>query len=153
LTGGLSDQKSVFAIHCSPSIEFTAKALLKTLSLWQSYFENALSSDERALALESLVNSYPFEFDSAHKRLGGRVEEYLYGVPVLSPEQYAKTLASYGEKEIRKAIQDRHTRNGWLVTVVGDASIIKNQLESEQKNLPEEQRLVISKTIQPDDLL
>jgi predicted Zn-dependent peptidase len=151
--GSLSYQPGIYSIVSTPSVEFTTKTLFKTLSSWQDYMRNGLRKDELSLAQESSVNSYPFEFESAQKRLGQRVYSELYGVPVLTQEEYEKTLDKVGNRELKKALKDRHTEKGWIITLVADKDVIAAQLAEEQKGIPYESQLKISKVITPAELI
>lgn len=151
--GNLSYQPGIYTIVSTPSVEFTTKTLFKTLSSWQDYVRNGLRKDELVLAQESLVNSYPFEFESAEKRLGQRVYSELYGVPVLSQEEYQKTIDKIGNRDVKKALKDRHTERGWLIVLVADKDVIAAQLAEEQKGIPYESQLKISKVVMPAELI
>jgi len=152
-TGGLSNQKGIYAIGATPSMEFTAKTLFKTLELWNHYEASGLETDELRLARESLVNSYPFEFDAAEKRLGLRLSSLVYDVPILTPIQYEKTINEVGRKEIKKAVLSHHGSKPWVIAVVADKDQFAKLLDEEQKNIPEAKRLKISKVISPDDVI
>ena len=121
--------------------------------MWQEYLSGALSSDELKLSQDSLVNSYPFEADSAAKRLGRRLHSYLYGVPLLSPEEYEKTIRGVSNKTIKEALKGKQTGEGWLIALVADKDVIRKQLEEEQKGLAPEKRLTITKVVTPDELV
>ncbi|NBT57648.1 insulinase family protein [bacterium] len=151
--GSLSYQPGIYTIVSTPSVEFTSKTLFKTLSSWQDYVRNGLRKEELSLAQESLINSYPFEFESAQKRLGQRVYSELYGVPVLTQEEYQKTIDKIGNRDLKKALKDRHTEKGWLMTLVADKDVVAAQLAEEQKGVPYESQLKISKVITPADLI
>lgn len=151
--GNLSYQPGIYTIASTPSVEFTSKTLFKTLSSWQDYARNGLRKDELSLAQESLINSYPFEFESAQKRLGQRVYSELYGVPVLTQEEYEKTIDKIGNKDLKKALKERHTEKGWLITLVADKDVVAAQLAEEQKGIPFESQLKISKVLTPADLI
>lgn len=151
--GPLSYQPGIYTIASTPSVEFTTKTLFKTLSSWQDYMRNGLKKDELTLAQESLVNSYPFEFESAEKRLAQKIHSELYGVPVLSQEEYQKTLQAAGNKELKKALKDRHTEKGWIIALVADKDIIATQLAEEQKGTAPEHQLKIHSIVMPTDLI
>lgn len=153
LTGTLGFQKGLFAIHCTPSIEFTIKALIKTLELWADYVNNGLTGPELKLASASIVNSYPFEFDSAHKRLAQRVKEYLYNDPVLSPDEFAKKINAVTGSALQKAVAAQHSKQGFLITMLADESVIRQQLDEEQKALRPDKRLRIEKILRLEDLI
>ena len=153
LLGNLTNQKGVFAIHSTPSVEFTLKTLMKTLSLWEDYLKNGLSSAELKLAKESIINSYPFEFDSAGARLSQKIEEYLYSDPILSPEDFEKKIGSITDRDLKKALKDKHTAKGFIITLLADETVIRQQLEEEQKLVASGDRLQINKVITPEQLI
>jgi predicted Zn-dependent peptidase len=151
--GALSDQEGIFTISATPSVEFTTKTMLKVLDLWHDYLKTGLGGGELNLAHESMVNSYPFEFDSADKRLGEKLYSYIYGVPVLSPAEYKKTIDAVDRAQIQHALASRQTGDGWVITLVADADEIRKQLDEQQKDTPKEKRLTISKTFTPDEII
>jgi len=152
-TGSLTKQPGLFAISASPSVEFTGKTILKLKSMWDTFYAEGLKKDEYSLSQESLVNSYPFEFDSAQKRLGKKTYSYLYDVKTLSPEEYAKTLKGISMKNVLETMTGAQTKDGWVISVVGDAKVIQKQLEEEQKEVPAEARLKVAKVLNPDDVI
>lgn len=150
--GPLMDQKGLFVISSTPSVEFTSKALLKINSMWREYLDSGLAGEELELAQDSLVNSYPFEFDEAKKRLSNLVRAELYGVPVLSPDQFEKEIRGVNNDTIKKSLKERQGTN-WLISLVADKAVIEKQLAEEQKALPANQRLTISKIYTPEQLV
>jgi len=151
--GPLTDQQGIYTIAATPSVEFTTKTIHKVLSLWDSYLKSGLEKSELSLAHESMVNSYPFEFDSAEKRLGENMYSYMYGVPVLSPEQYKQKIEGISRDEIKAGLKERQTPGGWLIALVADADEIGKQLAAEQKDVPADQRLTITKSLTPDEII
>lgn len=151
--GNLSNQQGIYIISSTPSVEFTAKTLFKTLEMWKEYMDQGLKSDEVKLAEESTVNSYPFEFDLAEKRLGQRIQSFIYGVPILNQEEHEKKIYGIDNDAIKKALGERHQKDAWLITLVADKDVVTKQLEEAQKDLPVERRLKISKVITPDDVI
>lgn len=152
-TGPQSYQQGLYLISSTPSVEFTAKTILKTIEMWKEYYSDALKGDELKLARESIVNSYPFEFESAEKRVSQRLSSYIYNVPILSPEEFEKTINDIGTSEIKKALRDRQKPDSWLMVLVADKDVVAKQLEDEQKDIPKEKRITISKVITPDDVV
>lgn len=151
--GGLTRQQGLFTIGATPAMEFTTKTLLKSLEMWREYLSDGLESDEVKLAHDSLVNSYPFEFDSAGKRLGRKLESYLYDVPVLSMDEFQKKIQAISNSDIKKALAERQTKEGWLILLVADEAVVRKQLADEQKDIPEKDRITISKVVTPDELV
>ena len=134
--GALSNQKGLYAIVSTPSVEFTTKTLRKTLELWKKYLAEGLNKDEMSLAQESSINSYPFDFESADKRVAKRLYSHVYGVPILTPAQYRKTIEEVNNNRLKRALSERHTPDGWYITIVAEADALAKQLAQEQKDLP-----------------
>jgi zinc protease len=152
-TGGLSYQQGIFLVSSIPSVEYTVKTMLKVRSMWADYLASGLKPEELAVARESQVNSYPFDFDSPEKRLSQKMQSYLYNVPVNSPEEYAKIINGIDNKMIKAALKQKHTADGLVITLVADKQVIEKQLEEEQKNVAPENRLKISKVLTPDEVV
>lgn len=152
-TGVLSNQQGFFVVSSTPSVEFTTRTITKTISMWREYLQTGLKKDELALAHDSLVNSYPFEFENAEKRLWQKLYSYLYDVPVLSPEEYEKTIRAVSNDGLKKALAGKHTGSHMWVFVVADKTILEKQLAEEQKDAPVGERLAISKVLTPDELV
>ncbi len=151
--GQLTAQPGAFLISSTPSIEFTAKTILKSLEMWNSYLADGLQSSELGLAKESLVNSYPFELETSEKRLARRLYCHLYGVPLLSPEEYGKTIGSIDNNAVLGALKARQAKQGWVIVVVADKGVVEKQLAEEQKDIPAASRLKISRVVEPESLV
>ncbi len=151
--GASSFQKGLFAIVSTPSVEFTTKTIQKSMQMWNEYMAKGVSKEELQLAHESVVNSYPFDFESADKRLSKRLYCHLYGVPLLSPSEFKKTIESVSNDKIKKALAEHHTPSGWWITLVADAKAMEKQLAEEQKGVPEKERLKIARVFTPEELI
>ena len=123
------------------------------MSMWNEYVGSGLKDNEIRLAKESLVNSYPFDFESAEKRLWQRLYSYLYNVPTLSQEEFSKTIGGITNKTVLEALKARQSTQGWIVAVVADKEVVEKQLEEEQKELPPEKRLKISRVLSPEEII
>jgi zinc protease len=151
--GGLSSQQGLYTIVTTPSIEYSGKTLFKSLELWKDYYENGLKEEELSLAHQSLVNSYPFEFDSSEKRLMKKLQEKLYGVPILSPEEFKTTVESIDNKKIISSLKEKQKSSDWLIIFVGESAVLEKQLNEEQSSVPADKRLKISKVFKPEQLI
>lgn len=151
--GSMSDQKSVYMIRSTPAIEHTTNTIYKVLDMWQEYMEKGLDEKELSLAHESLVNSYPFRFDSAQKRLAMKSRSYIYDIPILDPDEYKKKIEGYKQKHIIDAIQKHHQDQHWTVVIVADKRTIEKQLKKANKKLPKDQQLTVTKTFKPEDVI
>ncbi len=151
--GALSYQKGIFAMIATPSVEFTTKTIRKSLEMWDQYIADGVAKDELSLAQDSVVNSYPFDFESADKRLSKRLYSHVYNVPLLSPAEYKKTIQSVNNDRLKKALKDRQTRNGWWITLVADADSMDKQLAEEQKDVKDGEKLTIVRRFKPEELI
>ena len=121
--------------------------------MWRSYIDEGLSSDEMDLAKDSLVNSYPFEFESAAKRVSHKLSSFLYSVPILTPEEFAEKIGDISNRKLKAALREKQKSEGWLIALVADKDVVAKDLEEYQKDIPKEQRLTISKIYTPDELV
>lgn len=151
--GGLSTQRGIYSIASTPSVEYTSKTIFKTLDMWKSYLDDGLSSEELDMAKDSLINSYPFEFDTADKRVAHKLNSFLYNVPILSPEEFADKIGSISNRKLKKALKEKQKAESWLIALVADKDVVMKDLQEYQKNIPKEQQLTISKTYSPDELV
>ncbi len=151
--GALSYQKGIYSIISTPSIEFTTKTIRKSLDMWDEFLEKGATKDELSLAQESMVNSYPFDFESPDKRLSKRLYSHVYSTPLLSPDQYKSTIDAITNDSLRKSLKQRHTENGWWITLVADAKTMEKQLASEQTGVSDGDRLTIARRFKPEDLI
>jgi zinc protease len=151
--GQLMSQQGVFVISSTPAVEYTSKSMLKIRDMWKEYLTKGLAGEELELAQDSLVNSYPFEFDESRKRLANLVRSHVYGVPILTPEQFDKEIRGVSNETIRKGLAERQSADGWLISLVADKAVIEKQLAEEQKDIPAEKRLTIAKVYTPEQLI
>lgn len=151
--GSLSHQQGLYMISGTPSIEFTVKSLFKILAMWKEYLKDGLKSDEYKISQESFINAYPFQFESAQKRLGEKLYSHLYDVPILTQEQFSKTLQSISLDKLKRTLNEKQRPLTWTISVVADKAVIEGQLEEEQKGIPIEKRLKISKVYTPEDVI
>lgn len=151
--GPLTNQQGFYLISSTPAVEYTGKTILKLLSMWKEYNTNGLKDSEIRLAKDSLINSYPFDFETAEKRLWQKLYSYLYNVPVLSQEEFAKTINGIDNSKVMEALKARQSIDGWVVAVVADKEVVEKQLEEEQKELPPAKRLKISRVMTPEEIV
>lgn len=151
--GPLSRQRGMFAVVSTPSMEFTTKTIHKSLQMWSEYRAKGVEKEELSLAADSIVNSYPFDFESADKRLAKRLYSHLYGVPIQSPEEYAKTIRGVTNDKIRSSLKERQTENGWWIVLVADGAVMEKQLVEEQKEMAPGDQLEIALRYKPEQLV
>ncbi len=148
----LSSQEGVFGIYASPSVEHSFSVIEKSLQMWKEFLENGLSKEEFKLSKEGLINSYPFMFDSASKRLRNKLISHIYSVPILSPKEYETTINNVTNKNLLAALKEKHTDRGWIISIVADKNEFKKQLEKFQKEAKKD-KFEINKILEPDDLI
>lgn len=151
--GALTNQTGYYIISSTPSVEFTTKTILKAIAMWKEYLGKGSSGDELELAQDSTVNSYPFDFETAEKRVAEKLYSYMYDVPTLSPEDFAKKIGGISNSDIKSALKRNHTPDGWWICIVADKQVIEKQLAEEQKDVPAAERLKIDTVLSPDELI
>ena len=54
---------------------------------------------------------------------------------------------------IQKGLAERQAPDSWVISLVADKATIEAQLAAEQKDIPAEKRLTISKVYTPEELI
>lgn len=118
-------EAGLFSIYLYPSAEHFGDAVAKALSMFEDYAHSGLTADELAFAKESLTNRYPFQLDSAEKRLDQTLRSSLTGRPLLTVDQYAAQVAALDLTKLNAAIAVRTDVQDIAIAVVGDAATLK----------------------------
>jgi zinc protease len=116
---------SLFSLYTYPSAEFAGRAIPKALQMLDEYASAGVTADEFAAARDALANRYPFEVDTAEKRLALRIREALNGRAYDTPEQYRQRLAALTREALNDAIARRTRTADAVIVAVGDAETLK----------------------------
>jgi len=110
--------------------EIPFKSISTTLRMLQDpntgYETAGIEAVEFTRAKSALLNSYPFDSDTAAKRLASKVREALTGHPNLNTDQFTSALNQLTQGSVNQAIS-RHARTENLAIVtVGDSKHLKS---------------------------
>ena len=72
-----------------------------------------------------MSNRYPFQFDTAEKRLVQDVRSQLTGRPILTPAQYSAQLSGMNLNQLNATITAKTDAQDLVIAVVGDATTLK----------------------------
>ncbi len=115
----------LFSIYLFPSTEFFKDSVTTTLQMFEDYASRGVTSDEFTFAKSSMSNRYPFQFDSAEKRLVQDLRSPLTGRALLTPAQYTAQLNALDLATLNRTISVKTDTQDWLLAVVGDASVLQ----------------------------
>ena len=118
-------QAGLFSIYLFPSTEFFQQSVTTTLSMLQTYVAQGISTDEFTFAKSSMSNRYPFQFDTAEKRLVQDIRSQLTGRPILTPAQYSTQLSGMNLNQLNATITAKTDAQDLVIAVVGDATTLK----------------------------
>lgn len=119
-----------FLTYTFPQAEFTAKASLKMLEMYEDYVKNGVTAQELKYAQDSLANSYPFKFATSKSRLTSRLYSLLDGAPNLSVAQYRAQVRGITRASLHAAIRKFHDPRNLVIVLVGDPEKTKEVAET-----------------------
>lgn len=122
---GHTKDAGVFTIYTYPSEEFAAKALPKTLELYEEYIQKGVTPQEFETAIAALSQSYAFEWDTAEKRLNARLRALMTGQPCYDLLQYQAALQKLSLGDVNGAIQRHLKETPMTLVAVGQAALLK----------------------------
>ncbi len=120
-----SRQAGLFSSYMFPSAEFFGVAVSKALSMFQEYGTQGITADELKFALNAQVNRYPFQQDSAEKRIAQDLRQLLTGRPNLTPAQYAAQIGQLTLEQVNSTIAQKTNVQTLVIAAVGDASVLQ----------------------------
>jgi zinc protease len=118
-----------FSIYLFPSEEFAELALAKSLEMLSDWVSRGITSEEFSFARESMLRQYPFQWDTAEKRLEWKIRSVLTGRKMDSLEEYRCKLEALHLDSINQVIQRRVSLDHFMVSMVGDAQLWVNRLK------------------------
>lgn len=127
---GAQAQTTLFTLYSFPSKEFASLALPKALSLLEEFTKNGVTSEEFDSAREALVKGYPFDVDTAEKRLSLLLRERLTGRPSYGPQEYRRRMERLTLEDVNSAIRRRLSTKKVILSCVGSAVDLEPILRS-----------------------
>lgn len=118
-----------FLIYTFPQAEFTTKAALKAVEMYESYVKSGVSAKELKYAQDSLANSYAFKFATSKSRLTARLYSRLDGAPSLSVPAYRKAVYGITRQNLHSTVKRFHDPANFVMVLVGDPEKTKTTAE------------------------
>lgn len=109
-----------FMIYAFPQSQYTEKATLKAIEMYEDYTKNGITNKELRFAQQSLINSYPFSLATSRTRLTRRLYNKLDGAPLRTVAEYKKIVGGLNTKNLSKVIKKVHTPNNLVIVLIGD---------------------------------
>jgi zinc protease len=125
-----SAKAGVFSSYMFPAAEHIGLAVAKALSMFQDYASHGITADELKFATRAQVNRYPFQQDSAEKRLAQKTRKLLTGRDTLAPAEYSARIGRLGLAQVNSTIAAKTNFRDLLIAAVGDAAVLRPILEA-----------------------
>jgi len=122
---GPKREAGLFSLYTYPSVEFADRAIPEALRLLDEYVAGGVTSDELDSARSALGSRYPFELDTAEKRLAARLRGALTGREIRDTASYRELLASLSREVVNAAVASRTRTHSMAIVAVGDASTLR----------------------------
>ena len=118
-------QAGLFSLYIYPSTEFFKDTITTTMMMLDTYVNQGVLIDELTFAKSSLVNRYPFQLDTAEKRMDQDLRAALTGRAVLTTTQYAAQVNGLDLAQLNSTIAAKTDVQDLVIAVVGDADTLK----------------------------
>jgi len=124
----IAEQRHAFAMWSFPATKDTAPCLALELDLLSTFVTSGISARELAFIKKYLVRSFAFEVDTAHKRLGQKLDVELLRLPKDYYAAYREHVEAVSLDAANRAIQARLSDSALVIVVVGTASDLAETL-------------------------
>ena len=118
-----------FSLWTFPKASDAAPCIELELGLLQKWWEDGVTPRELAWAKRYLVRSHAFAIDTAPKRIAQTLEELVYDLPERYHADYLEHVQALTVEQINAAIRERITPDDLVVTVVGTAAAIGDDVK------------------------
>lgn len=121
-------QRQAFSMWTFPASTDAAACIELELDLLQRWVEDGITEEELAAAKSYLVRSNVFQADTAAKRMGLLLDEHLHALPAGYHRTFTEKVADVTLATANAAVRRRISVDNLLVTVVGTASEIADDV-------------------------
>lgn len=121
-------RRQSFSMWTFPAATDAAACITLELELLQAWVNDGITDDELTNAKNYLVRSNVFQTDTAAKRMGLLLDEHLHALPTDYHRTFPEKVAAVTRDEANAAIKRRISLDNLLVTVVGTASEIADDI-------------------------
>jgi zinc protease len=132
-------RRQSFSMWTFPAATDAAACIELELNLLETWVNEGVTQDELTNAKNYLVRSNVFQTDTAAKRMGLLLDEHLHELPRDYHRVFTEKVASVTREQANAAIKKRISLDNLLVTVVGTASEIADDIAKVIPRLSETQ--------------
>jgi zinc protease len=117
-----------FSLWTFPKSEDAAPCIELELALLEKWWADGITARELSWAQRYLVRSHAFAIDTAGKRVGQALDELLYDLPEGYHSEYLDRVRATTLEEVNAAIRRRITPKDLVITVVGTAAAMRDNV-------------------------
>lgn len=121
-------RRQAFSMWTFPAASDAAACIELELSLLESWVTEGITEDELASAKSYLVRSNVFQTDTAAKRMGLLLDEHLHALPKDYHHTFTEKVSAVTCEQANAAVRERISLDNLLITVVGTASEIADDI-------------------------
>ncbi len=121
-------RRQAFSMWTFPAAADAAACIELELSLLESWLSDGITEEELANAKSYLVRSNVFQTDTAAKRMGLLLDEHLHALPKDYHDTFTEKISAVTCEQANAAVRERISLDNLLVTVVGTASEIADDI-------------------------
>jgi zinc protease len=121
-------RRQAFSMWTFPAATDAAACIELELKLLHDWVNDGITEDELTNAKNYLIRSNVFQTDTAAKRMGLLLDEHLHALPENYHHAFPSNVAAVTREQANAAIRRRISLDNLLVTVVGTASDIADDI-------------------------
>jgi zinc protease len=121
-------RRQAFSMWTFPAAADAAACIELELSLLESWLSDGITEEELANAKSYLVRSNVFQTDTAAKRMGLLLDEHLHALPKDYHHTFTDKISAVTVEQANAAVRERISLDNLLVTVVGTASEVADDI-------------------------
>ncbi len=121
-------RRQAFSMWTFPAATDAAACIELELSLLESWLSDGITEEELANAKSYLVRSNVFQTDTAAKRMGLLLDEHLHALPKDYHHTFTDKISAVTVEQANAAVRERISLDNLLVTVVGTASEVADDI-------------------------
>lgn len=122
-------RRQSFTMWTFPAATDAAACIQLELELLESWVNDGVTEDELRNAKDYLVRSNVFQTDTAAKRMGLLLDEHLHALPKDYHKTFTNKVAALTLEQVNAAVKRRISLDNLLITVVGTATDIADDIE------------------------
>lgn len=121
-------RRQAFSMWTFPAATDAAACIELELKLLNDWVTEGITEDELTNAKNYLIRSNVFQTDTAAKRMGLLLDEHLHALPENYHQAFPSNVAAVTREQANAAIRRRISLENLLITVVGTASDVADDI-------------------------